>query len=132
MVVLEGWCVGARAAAEDELVAPCNALEAERDPDGEWRRYANRELATRYAALFEGIESLGFLAVPGLDAVRRWRLQQEGERSPEQRLSQAQVADFVEHYERVTRSMLSDLPQRAQWVARLGEDHGVASLALRS
>lgn len=127
-VLLEGWCVGARPADEAALATPVNALEAERDPDGVWRHHANAQLAGPYARLFAELDFLIFLRVPGLAAVRRWRLQQEQERPPDQRLSAAQVDRFVQHYERVTLAMLEDLPDRADVVVELDEAHGVSAV----
>jgi len=140
LVVLEGWCVGASAAtgafaatgasaATGSLERPVNALEREEDPDGRWRAYVEASLQGLYAGLDEDLEALVFLKVPGLDAVRRWRLQQEGERPPEQRLTAAEVDRFVQHYERITRRMLAVLPSRTDVaVVELDDEHRVSGL----
>lgn len=78
VLVFEGWCVGARAQDDATLDAPINALEAERDPDGTWRRCVNLALATDYADLFARIDRLVLLAAPGFEIVRNWRIQQIG------------------------------------------------------
>jgi D-glycerate 3-kinase len=131
LVILEGWCVGAQAVAELELDAPINSLEAEYDSAGVWRRFANRALAEQYAPVWELLEEMVFLRVPSLDAVRRWRLQQEQARPAERRMNSAQIERFVAHYERVTRAMLTELPARADWLVTLDEAHGVAGLSKR-
>ena len=127
MVVLEGWCVGAPAArsAVDE---PLNALEREHDGEGRWRSYIEAALQGPYARLNDSLEALVFLRVPGLDAVRRWRLQQESERAPAQRLTVTQVDRFVEHYERITRRMLAVTPSVADVVVDLDDDHCVSGV----
>lgn len=127
MVLLEGWCVGARPEPADRLESPINALEAASDSEGRWRRYANAALAAEYARLFDTLDCLIFLRVPNLDAVVRWRLDQERERPPELRLDKAGVAHFVAHYERLTRWMLEDLPERADVLVELNEGHRVSS-----
>ena len=126
-VVLEGWCVGAQT-AEASIDEPINALERDHDADTRWRTYIETALGGPYARLNEDLEMLVFLKVPGLDAVRRWRLQQEGERPPGQRLSAAQVNRFVEHYERITRRMLTTLPATADVVVDLDDHHRVSGL----
>ena len=131
VVVLEGWCVGAPA-AESAVDEPINALEREHDAHGRWRSHIETALGGPYAKLNQDLETLVFLNVPGLDAVRRWRLQQEGERPPEQRLSAADVSRFVEHYERVTRRMLASLPSTADVVVDLDDDHRVSGLRFRT
>ena len=131
VVVLEGWCVGAPA-AEFPIDEPINALEREHDVDRRWRCHVETALAGPYAKVNDDLEALVFLKVPGLDAVRRWRLEQEGERAPQQRLSAAEVNRFVEHYERITRRMLATLPSIADVVVDLNEDHRVSGLRLRT
>ena len=127
IVVLEGWCVGATA-AEESVREPINSLERDHDADGRWRSTVEAALHTSYAEVFGGLDTLVFLQVPGLDAVRRWRLQQESERAPEQRLTEAEVNRFVEHYERITRRMLATLPAKADVVVELDDAHRIAGL----
>ena len=131
VVVVEGWCVGA-SAAESAIDEPINALERKDDADRRWRSHIETLLGGPYAKLNEDLETLVFLKVPSLAAVRRWRLQQEGERPPGQRLSAAQVDRFVEHYERITRRMLASLPSTADVVVELGDDHRVSGLRFRT
>ena len=133
IVVLEGWCVGASAAAgsSDHLASPINALERDEDADGRWRRYVDAALSDDYAALRDELQALVFLEVPSLDAVRRWRLQQEQERPPAQRMTAAAVDRFVQHYERITRRMLAALPSTAEVVVGLDEQHRINSLRFR-
>ena len=130
LVVLEGWCVGAPA-AKSAIDEPINALEREHDGDTRWRSHIETALGGPYARLNEDLETLVFLEVPGLAAVRRWRLQQEGERPRRQRRSAAEVNRFVAHYERITRRMLASLPSTADVVVELDDDHRVSGLRLR-
>lgn len=130
LVVVEGWCVGAPPRPAEESSAPLNALERDADADGIWRRAIDEALAGPYADLNDALDALVFLMVPGLDAVRRWRLQQEGERPPAQRMTAAEVARFVAHYERITRRMVAALPDTADALVELAADHRVAALRL--
>ena len=130
VVVLEGWCVGAPPRPASESLAPINALERESDVDGAWRNAIDDALRGPYAELNEALDAVVFLKVPGLDAVRRWRLQQERERPVAQRMTAAEVARFVAHYERITRRMLAELPNTADVTVELGEDHGVVAMRM--
>lgn len=128
LVLFEGWCVGALPQTEDALVAPINALEADEDRDGIWRRYANRALAGSYQRLFARIDALVLLAAPGFDVVLDWRREQEaalGARA----MGEGALARFVQHYERLTRHILAEMPGRADLVIEL--DSGRAPLAIR-
>lgn len=127
VVVLEGWCVGAPAASASVANA-LNPLERERDPHGHWRQHVEQALRGEYAQLNAALDAIVFLQVPDLAAVRRWRLQQEAERPPAQRMTPAQVRDFVAHYERVTRRMLATLPTTADTAVVLNAAHRVVAV----
>jgi len=109
VIVLEGWCLGATPQVEAALAAPINDLEQAQDPDGIWRRAANAALATDHAPLRGRLDVLIFLKAPDFDVVLDWRCEQEAGLmgiaavSPERR---AELAAFVQHYERLTRHML--------------------------
>lgn len=126
VLVFEGWCVGARAQRDAALAAPLNALETERDREGTWRRFVNLALATDYADLFERIDRLVLLAAPGFEVVRAWRIQQEHDlrrRVGEGlgTMSDDEIGVFIQHYERLTRHILSDMPAYADLTLRLDE-----------
>ena len=128
VVVFEGWCVGARPQTREALVQPVNELERERDPDGVWRAYVNAALAGPYQALFAGIGLQALLLAPGFEAVLGWRLQQEHElraRRGAVGQSDAEIAVFIQHYERLTRHIAAEMPSRADVVVRLGPEREV-------
>ena len=111
-VLVDGWCLGATAQAEVELVAPINALERERDGQGVWRRAVNAELAGPYAEAFARFDAILFLKAPSFEAVLDWRCEQEAgllglapaDLPPERR---AGLAVFIQAFERITRHMLA-------------------------
>lgn len=131
IVVLEGWCVGARAVADYDLADSINSLEVERDSEGVWRRGVNRILRDEYQPIWDSIDFLVYLRVPSLDAVRRWREQQEEAKRSDQRLNQREVEHFVQFFERITLRMIEEAPKRADWVVSLDEHHRVDSLVVR-
>ena len=127
-IVVEGWCIGAPASERGEPNAPINAVERDEDADGRWRRHIDEALAGSYAALHQEFDELIFLAVPDLEAVMRWRTEQEQERPPAQRMAAEDLARFIAHYERITRRMIARLPSRAEVVVALNASHRVARL----
>jgi D-glycerate 3-kinase len=121
VLLLEGWCLGARSQSVAALAGPVNALEAEEDPDGLWRAYANEALAGPYRTLFNRIDQLILLAAPDWSVVAQWREQQEAELravSPGAMTPQ-QVQRFIQHYERLTRWILAEMPARTDLVVLL-------------
>jgi len=125
VLLFEGWCVGARAQPEAVLAVPVNALERDEDPDGSWRRYVNTALAGSYQQLFATIDELVLLQAPDFAAVYGWRLEQE--RKLRERLAATgadtsnlmdarQLARFLQHFERLTRHIMAEMPSRADVV----------------
>lgn len=131
LVLFEGWCVGAQPQALEALTQPVNSLEANEDVDGRWRRYVNDALGGEYQRLFAKIDFLVLLAAPSFDVVLKWRTQQEHELRDQTRgdrsgvMSDAALARFIQHYERLTKHVLIEMPPRADLVIRLAEDRSV-------
>ena len=132
LLILDGWCVGAAPQPAAALVAPVNALEREADGDGRWRRFVNDALAGDYQALFGRIDALALLAAPGFDVVQGWRAQQEADLRAagggQAVMSDAQIARFIQHYERLTRHILAEMPARADLVVALDRARGVTAV----
>lgn len=124
VVIFEGWCVGARPQDPAALVQPVNALEAEEDRDGRWRRHVNDQLAGAYQDLFARLDALALLAAPSFEVVLGWRREQERKLIARtgRGMSEPELVRFVAHYERLTRWILRDTPERAQLVFPLDDD----------
>jgi D-glycerate 3-kinase len=131
IVILEGWFVGARPQDDAALAAPLNALERDEDGGFRWRRHVNEALAGEYHTLFGRIGLQVLLRAPAFDVVYAWRLEQEhklrarvtaegGDLS--RVMSDAGVARFIQHYERITRHILDEMPARADIVLELDAD----------
>lgn len=128
ILIFEGWCLGARPQPAADLEHPINALEAEEDRDGIWRRHVNTALDA-YAPLFARIDYLAYLRPPSFAVVAGWRREQEdklrariGGEAGARLMSPAQIDCFVQHYERVTRHMIDDLSPRADALVELDEE----------
>lgn len=141
LVLIEGWCIGAMPQNDSQLAEPVNVLECKEDAQGVWRRYVNDQLAGPYRDLFARIDLLVLLAAPSFDIVAAWRGQQERELA--ERLSQSpggsgramtrpEIDRFVQHYERLTRHILAEMPARADLAIRLDEQRRVIGQAMRS
>ena len=134
LLIFEGWCTGAAPQEEAALAEPVNGLERNEDPDGRWRAYANNALAGEYRALFGRLDLLILLAAPGFETVYGWRCQQEQalhQRGAPQAMSDAAIARFIAHYERLTRHILAEMPARADMVAWLAEDRSARRIEVR-
>ena len=113
------------------MAVPVNPLEAREDADGTWRGYANAALAGDYQRLFACIDRLVLLAAPAWEVVAAWREQQEAglrERGGAGVMNSEQVLRFIQHYERLTRHVLAEMPARADLVIRLGMEREVLGI----
>lgn len=130
VVLVDGWCLGATAQDEAALAEPINALEREADDGGGWRRYVNDHLAGPYQTFFRRFDAIIHLAAPSFDGVLDWRCEQEagllgltpGELPTERR---AELARFIQHFERITRHMMAGGVGTAVTTIRLAPDRGL-------
>jgi D-glycerate 3-kinase len=139
LVLFEGWCVGARAETEETLAVPINILEREEDPDVSWRRYVNQKLNGDYRQLFAEIDFLVMLKVPDMESVMQWRGLQErklalasGQQKEDKIMDAAALQRFIMHYERLTRNMLNEMPDRADLVLELSPEHQIDGVRINT
>ena len=138
VILFEGWCVGSSAQSEEDLMPAINRLERDEDRDGRWRRYVNAQLEGNYQTLFAELDGLLMLKVPDMSRVIEWRTQQEMQLAAQPTsthgclMDSAALERFIMHYERITRHNLTQLPQRADVVLDLNDEHGFCSVQLKS
>jgi len=135
-IILEGWCIGAPPLSDAELPDPINDLERNEDPHGLWRRTYSAHLAAEYQKLFAGIDWLLMLKAPSFDVVFAWRQLQEkklAEISPDSDalLNEQQLQRFIQHYQRLTEHCLQHIPEQADAVIALDDQHRMTGLELR-
>ena len=142
VVLFEGWCVGAWPQTPESLSDPVNQLEAAQDRDAAWRTGVNERLRTDYAELFARLDLLVMLRVPSFERVLEWRSLQEQKLRERLRarprvdarppgMSDAEIANFVQHYERLTRHMLKTMPDYADAVIDIDENHRMTGFSWR-
>ena len=124
LLILEGWCLGAKPQPLDTLEPALNYVEQQLDGDGVWRHYVNQQLEA-YQPLFNTDFSL-FLKVPDFAAVKRWRWQQEqGLPDGPARMTEAQVERFILYYQRITEQLLANRPTEVDICLALDAAHDV-------
>lgn len=138
VLLFEGWCVGNRPQLPDSLGIAANTLERDEDQNGSWRRYVNNSLQ-HYQPWFDMIDQLIMLKAPSIDAIFRWRNEQEQKLATRQRsqdpdashqlMDENQINRFVQHYQRLTTFNLEDMPNRADCVFHLDENHEITSVS---
>lgn len=122
VILIEGWCVGLPANRVAPWQGPINPLEAECDPEGRWLDWSLDNLRSHYAVLWKLIDLLVGIRLPDIATVVASRLRQEQGLLSESGaardgMDEAQVLRFVQHYERLTRSLWAALPDIAEVLA---------------
>ena len=128
ILLLEGWCVGARPQPQGALARPVNMLEAREDRGARWRTHVNQALAGEYQRAWAMLDALAFLAAPDWETVPRWRAEQEAglvRAAGRTGMAPAAITRFCAHYERLTRWQLMDTPRRAGLTLQLDGDRQV-------
>ncbi|NOX09399.1 MAG: GIY-YIG nuclease family protein [Gammaproteobacteria bacterium] len=134
IILFEGWCVGATAEDEANLIQPINTLEQDEDPDHSWRQFINQQLAGSYAELFSYIDQQVYLQIPGFFQSIEWRMLQEqklrtANDSPSSRImSDQEIQRFMMHYERISRHCMKTLPKTADLVLKINEQHDITEI----
>mgnify|MGYP001495399841 CR=1 FL=1 len=130
ILILEGWCWGARHVKDQELQRSVNDLEARRDPDLIWRRFVNQALASEIYQKCFSTDLRVFLNAPDMEAIFRWRLQQESQLiSGRRKMNEPEIRNFIMHYQRISERMQKQ--DSADITVFLGGDHEVVRVSNR-
>lgn len=139
VVIVEGWCLGTPAQADEALLKPVNDLEAVEDPDGRWRRHVNQQIGERYQDIYQLMDLWIMLRAPSFECVYQWRLEQEAkladkllaskqeDGSPDRVMSATQISRFIQHYQRLTEHSLTQLPGRVHYLFDLDETRRIVA-----
>jgi D-glycerate 3-kinase len=132
-ILIDAWCLGALPEEAAALAVPVNALEAEQDADGGWRRAVNGFVGGSYADFIARFDAVLFLRAPSFDVVLDWRSQQEADLlglAPVDlpAAERERLAGFIQYFERITRRML-DGGVRADVVVQLDRNRLPGSMA---
>ncbi|MCA1929161.1 kinase [Rheinheimera sp.] len=129
LLIVEGWCLGLTAQTEQTLRPAINALELLQDPDASWRHKVNQQLACEYQQIWQQFDRLIWLNAPDWQAVCRWRAWQE---HPLQQRglgkTPAELEHFMLYFQRLTEESWRQLPDRADFILTLDQQHQLKKL----
>ena len=136
IIILEGWCVGAKAQSLSLIKKPKNNLEKYEDKNLIWRKYVNERLKKDYKKLFNMIDHFIFMKIPNFKMVFKWRLLQEKKLKKKLSLNRKimsynEIKRFIMLYERITLQMLRDLSKSASIVMLLKKNHQIKKILFR-
>jgi len=136
IVILEGWCVGAKPQKNSLINKPINTLEKNEDKNLIWRKYVNKKLKKEYKKIFSMIDNFIFIKIPNFKIVSKWRFLQEKKlekksKSKKKIMSYSEIKRFIMFYERITLQMLKDLSKSASIVMLLKRNHEIKKILFR-
>ena len=136
IVILEGWCVGAKPQSNVLLKKPINALEKKEDENFIWRKYVNEKLKKEYESLFSKIDHFIFIKIPSFKMVFKWRFLQEKKlrkklHSNKKIMNFQKIKHFIMFYQRITLQMIKDLSKSASVVMYLKKNHEIKKILFR-
>ena len=137
VVILEGWCVGAKPQSNSLIKKPINILEKYEDKNLIWRKYVNEKLKREYKKLFAMIDCFIFMKIPNFNMVFKWRLLQENKLRKKSQFEKKimpynKIKRFIMFYQRITLQMIKDLSQSASIVMLLNKNHEIKKVLFKS
>jgi len=137
IVILEGWCVGAKPQSNLLIKKPVNILEKNEDKDFVWRKYVNEKLKNEYKKLFSSIDHFIFMKIPNYNVVLKWRFLQENKlrkkfRSSKKIMNYKEIKRFIMYYQRITLQMMEDLSKSASIAMLLKKNHEIKKIVFKS
>jgi len=125
MLIVEGWCLGLTPQSPEQLIGAINSLELTEDQCGHWRTFVNTQLATHYQLYWQLFSQLIWLKAPDWPAICRWRALQEQQLwlSRGKGMNDAELARFMQSFQRLTEHSFLLLPQLADVVVELDQLH---------
>ena len=138
VIIFEGWCVGAKAQTNTQLIKPINLLEKVYDQDAKWRSYVNNQMKTKYKTLFKHLDGLLYLKVKNFNLLREWRLKQERKLWIQTKnkknlkiMSSGDVVNFMQTYQRITQQMFKDAIKSSSIIMDLNSKHQIQKVKFR-
>ena len=139
IVILEGWCVGAKAQNLSNISKPINIVEKIKDPNLIWRKYVNTQLKTNYKKLFKELNVIIYLKATNFKLLQKWRIKQEKKlwlRTKNKKnlkiMSKDEIIKFMYTYQRITQNMFKETPKYASIIMKLNSKHQIKSIKYKS
>ena len=139
VIILEGWCVGARAQSRSQLKKSINSLERTKDFNLKWRKFVNLKLQKEYKRIFSQLNSLIYLKAKNFKILQQWRIKQENKlwlNSKKKKnlkiMSKGDVINFMQTYQRITQNMFKNMPKYASIILNLNSNHQIKTAVYKS
>ena len=134
IIILEGWCCGSPPINNKYLQKNINILEKKFDKKLKWRNYYNNKLTNEYSELYKKFDRLIYFNAPAFSCVFNWRLKQEKNmkktKNSKEGMDKKEIAEFIQHYEKITKWMLKVLPIKADLTAYIDTNQNITKISI--
>ena len=139
VLILEGWCVGAKSENNKTLSIPINKLEKNLDNKKKWRLHVNNQLKNKYAKLFNQMNSLLYLKAKNFNILKQWRIKQEKKLQIKNKrkknnkiMSNTEVVNFMMTYQRITQNMFKIASKYSSIIIDLNDRHQIKRVKFKN
>ncbi len=123
ILILEGWCCGAKPIENKFLKINLNKVEKELDKDFKWRKYYNSKLKKEYQQIFKTFDRTIYLQPPSFYFVLKWRYAQEKNNAKKTKtknfMNKNTTKYFILYYEKLTKWMIKNMPDKADMLIKV-------------
>ena len=125
ILILEGWCCGAKPIAKNYLHKNLNQIERDLDQNFKWRNYYNLKLKMEYQKIFNSFDKTIYLQPPSFESVLKWRYAQEKNNAKKTKtknfMNKNATKTFILYYEKLTKWMIKSMPANADMLIKVDQ-----------
>ena len=132
ILILEGWCCGAKPIAKNYLHRNLNNIEKRFDKNFKWRNYYNIKLKMEYQKIFNSFDKIIYLQPPSFQSVLKWRFAQEKNNAKKTKtknfMNKNATRTFISYYEKLTKWMMKNMPGYADMLIKVDKDQKIKKI----
>lgn len=132
ILILEGWCCGAKPIAKNYLHKNLNNIEKRFDKNFKWRNYYNIKLKMEYQKIFNSFDKIIYLQPPSFQSVLKWRYAQEKNNAKKTKtknfMNKNATKSFISYYEKLTKWMIQNMPANADMVIKVDKNQKIKKI----
>ena len=132
ILILEGWCCGAKPIENKFLKINLNKVEKELDKDFKWRKYYNSKLKNEYQQIFKTFDRIIYLQPLSFQFVLKWRYAQEKNNAKKTKtknfMNKNTTKNFILYYEKLTKWMIKNMPDKADMLIKVDKEQKIKKI----
>ena len=132
ILILEGWCCGAKPIAKNYLHKNLNKIEKIFDKNFKWRNFYNLKLKMEYQKIFNSFDKTIYLQPPSFEFVLKWRYAQEKNNAKKIKtknfMNKNATKTFILHYEKLTKWMMKNMPVNADMLIKVDKSQKIKKI----